>query len=185
MSIPAVCLVAVLLLLDGCGFYSFTGAIPPHIKTITIPLFVNETAEFGIAEAVTDEVTNVFIRENILKIGRSEATDSVLRGTIKKVADTPYTYSKAEEVIDYRLTITVDVEWLDVEREETLLKKKYTGWGTYSLTQDYSSDGIDNDDDGRIDGDDPDEMGDARTLAAKVAVGKIAADIISDITSTW
>ncbi|MFQ6616169.1 MAG: LPS assembly lipoprotein LptE [Fidelibacterota bacterium] len=171
--------------MNSCGFYSFTGAIPPHIRTINIPLFINETAEFGIAEAVTDEVTNVFIQENILKVKRSEQSDSELRGTIRKVADTPYTYSEAEEVIDYRLTISVDVEWFDMAREETLLKKSYSGWGTYSLTQDFSSDGVDNDQDGLIDAEDPDELGDPRTLAAKVAVGKIAADIISDIVSTW
>lgn len=174
-----------LLTVGGCGFYSFTGAIPPHIKSISIPLFINETVEFGIAEAVTDQVTEVFIQENILKVRSADGSDSVLRGTIKRVSDSPYTYSEAEEVIDYRLTIEVVVEWFDLAREETLFNKKYSGWGTYSFTQDYSSDGIDNDQDGLIDGQDPDELGDPRTLAAKVAVGKIATDIISEIVSTW
>jgi hypothetical protein len=67
---------------SGCGIYSFSGSIPPHIKSISIPLFANETAEFGIAEAVTDEVTNVFLEENILKI--SDQGDSILRGSINE-----------------------------------------------------------------------------------------------------
>ncbi|MCH7954892.1 MAG: hypothetical protein IIC40_04020, partial [Candidatus Marinimicrobia bacterium] len=39
----------------GCGPYSFSGSsIPSHIKSVAIPIFENETAEFGIKEKVTD-----------------------------------------------------------------------------------------------------------------------------------
>ena len=168
---------------SGCGIYSFSGSIPPHIKSISIPLFVNETAEFGIAEAVTDEVTNVFLEENILKI--SDQGDSILRGSIKKVEDKPYTYSEMEEVLEYRYSVGISVEWFDVREEKVLIKKSYTNWGAYSLTADVASDGIDNDGDGKVDSDDPDESGDARELAMKAAVTKISESIINDIVSTW
>jgi hypothetical protein len=168
---------------SGCGIYSFSGSIPPHIKSISIPLFVNETAEFGIAEAVTDEVTNVFLEENILKI--SDQGDSILRGSIKKVEDKPYTYSEMEEVLEYRYSVGISVEWFDVSEEKVLIRKNYTNWGAYSLTADVASDGIDNDGDGKVDSDDPDESGDARELAMKAAVTKISESIINDIVSTW
>ena len=168
---------------SGCGIYSFSGSIPSHIKSISIPLFVNETAEFGIAEAVTDEVTNVFLEENILKI--SNQGDSILRGSIKKVEDKPYTYSEMEEVLEYRFSVGISVEWFDVREEKVLITKNYTNWGAYSLTADVASDGIDNDGDGKVDSDDPDESGDARELAMKAAVTKISESIINDIVSTW
>ena len=168
---------------SGCGIYSFSGSIPPHIKSISIPLFVNETAEFGIAEAVTDEGTNVFLEENILKI--SDQGDSILRGSIKKVEDKPYTYSEMEEVLEYRYSVGISVEWFDVREEKVLITKNYTNWGAYSLTADVASDGIDNDGDGKVDSDDPDESGDARELAMKAAVTKISESIINDIVSTW
>ena len=168
---------------SGCGIYSFSGSIPPHIKSISIPLFLNETAEFGIAEAVTDEVTNVFLEENILKI--SDQGDSILRGSIKKVEDKPYTYSEMEEVLEYRYSVGISVEWFDVREEKVLIIKNYTNWGAYSLTADVASDGIDNDGDGKVDSDDPDESGDARELAMKAAVTKISESIINDIVSTW
>ena len=172
-----------LLTFLSCGIYSFNGSIPPHINTISIPLFINETAEFGISEAVTDEVTNVFLEENILKIRRE--ADSILRGIIKKVDDQPYTYSESEEVLEYRYSVGIAVEWFDVKEEKVLLNKNYTNWGSYSLTTDVASDGIDNDGDGKIDSDDPDESGDARKLAMKAAVMKISENIINDIVSTW
>ena len=181
--IPAGILSIYLWVFSGCGIYSFSGSIPPHIKSISIPLFVNETAEFGIAEAVTDEVTNVFLEENILKI--SDQGDSILRGSIKKVEDKPYTYSEMEEVLEYRYRVVISVEWIDVREEKVLITKNYTNWGAYSLTADVASDGIDNDGDGKVDSDDPDESGDARELAMKAAVTKISESIINDIVSTW
>ena len=53
------------------------------------------------------------------------------------------------------------------------------------MTEDISSDGIDNDGDGLIDAEDSDEIGDPRDLAVKVAVDKITTDVINDIVSMW
>ena len=47
------------------------------------------------------------------------------------------------------------------------------------------SDGIDNDNDGKIDAEDDDEFGEPRAFATKVAVRKIAEDILNDIMTTW
>ena len=86
---------------------------------------------------------------------------------------------------EYRLNITVAVEWYDSIEEKVRLSKSYSGWGAYSLTEDVSSDGIDNDGDGLLDAEDPDETGDPRDLAVKVAVEKITTDLINDIISMW
>ena len=68
-----------------------------------------------------------------------------------------------------------------VKRKRLLLKIT----PAYSLTVDVASDGIDNDRDGKVDSDDPDESGDPRQLAMKAAVTKISESIINDIVSTW
>ena len=36
------------------------GSIPPHIKSIAIPLMDNQTAEFGLAEDITDGIIEQF-----------------------------------------------------------------------------------------------------------------------------
>ena len=69
--------------------------------------------------------------------------------------------------------------------DEVLFEKRFKGWGAYGIGGDISSDEIDNDGDGLIDDEDTDEIGDARTFATKVAVGKIAQDILNDILTTW
>ena len=65
------------------------------------------------------------------------------------------------------------------------MNKNYSNWGVYNLETDVSSDGIDNDQDGKIDENDNDEIGDPRKLAISTAIKKISNSIINDISSIW
>jgi|TARA_B100000586_G_scaffold95683_1_gene68265 hypothetical protein len=172
-------------LLSGCMFYSMAGSIPPHIKSIAIPLVENQTAEFAMAETVTDNLVSKFTEENILRVTNEKGADSIMKGVILKVDDGPYTFSKEEAVTEYRFTVSIKMEWLDAVNDKVLLTKQYSGWGAYGLSGDISADGIDNDGDGAIDGDDIDEIGDPREFATKVAVEKIAEDVLNDILTSW
>ena len=64
------------------------GSIPPHIKSISIPLMENETAEFGLAEEITDGIIEEFNKAGILRVIDEELAHSILRGEIKKVNET-------------------------------------------------------------------------------------------------
>lgn len=161
------------------------GSIPPHIKSISIPLVNNQTAEFGIAEGITDNIIEVFNEENILRISDEKNADSILNGTIISMNDAPYTFSSEEAVSEYRITISMDISWYDVENDVDLLKKRYSGWGAYGLSGDINTDGIDNDGDGKIDDNDDDEYGEPRAFATKVAITKIAEDIVNNILTAW
>lgn len=178
-------LVLSIFILTGCSYYSMAGSIPPHIKSIAIPLVNNQTAEFGIAESITDNIIEVFNEENILRIVDEGSADSILRGTIISLEDAPYTFSSEEAVSEYRINITMDITWNDVNNDVDLLKKRYSGWGAYGLSGDINTDGIDNDGDGKIDEDDDDEFGDPRSFATKVAITKIAEDIVNNILTSW
>ena len=178
-------LLSSLFFLLSCGFYSLAGSIPPHIKSIAIPLMENETAEFGLAEDITDGILGEFVEAGILSITDENIAHSILRGTVKKVNEGPYTYSKQESVSEFRYKIDVKLEWYDVSQDKNLLEGTYSGFGAYGLSGDIGSDGIDNDNDGKIDNDDDDEFGEPRAFATKVAVRKIAQDILNDIMTTW
>lgn len=168
-----------------CIKYSLSGSIPPHIKTISIPLINNETAEHGIAEKLTDIIINRFNEEGILNVNSNDKVDSKLIGLIKKISESPYTYSKNESVSEYRYRIDISLEWYDNINDVSIIKGVYNGWGAYGISGDISTDGIDNDGDGLIDADDDNEIGDAREFASNVAMEKIADDIINEIMTTW
>ena len=173
------------IIIIGCGYYSMAGSIPPHIKSIAIPLVNNQTAEFGIAESITDNIIEVFNEENILRIIDERDADSILYGTIISLEDAPYTFSSDEAVSEYRININMDITWKDVNNDVDLLKRRYSGWGAYGLSGDINTDGIDNDGDGKIDDEDDDEFGEPRAFATKIAITKIAEDIVNNILTSW
>ena len=145
----------------------------------------NQTAEFGLSEDITEGVINEFNQAGILKIVDVSDANSILKGSISKIIDEPYTYNKQESVTEYRYTIYVKIEWYDVLKENNIIQNTYTGYGAYGISGDISSDGIDNDKDGKLDSEDDDEFGEPRAFATKVAIRKITEDILNDIMTTW
>ena len=145
----------------------------------------NQTAEFGLAEEITDGIIEEFNEAGILRVVDENLSHSILRGEIKDIKEGPYTYSKLESVTEYRYKVNVHIRWYDVKEDKNLLEGTYSGFGAYGLSGDIATDGIDNDNDGKIDADDDDEFGEPRAFATKVAIRKIAEDILNDIMTTW
>ena len=174
------------LLLAGCGIYSFRGNLPPHIRSIAVPTVVNQTSEFAATDVATETVTNLFVKENILRVTDVDHADSNLQITITRVTDRPSAYTggdAAETVEEWRLDVTAQVVWYDIARNRPLFEKPFTGLGYYPPTGDISSDNVDNDGDNQID--EEDEFGDPREFALRVAIEKISQDILNEVVSTW
>lgn len=156
-------------LLSGCIRYSFSGAVPGHIKTIAIPLFQNFTAEYGIVERVTDELILSFQKDNTLKIVDDKTADAILRGTLIRVEDAPYTYAGEGEaqnfsVGEYKLTLFVSLEYYDQVKDEVIWKQDVQDWGTYQYVSGA-----------------PDE----REEGFAEAIDKLAEDILNLTVSGW
>ncbi len=153
-----------LLGLWSCGPYSFSGnSLPPHIKTIAVPLFEDRTSEFGIKEKLTDAVIAEITRDNTLKIASEDKADAIVYGKILSVQDRADTYNEQEEVQAYRVYITVEVEVRDVKYNKPLWKERWSQWGLYSLNE-----GLD-----------------ARQTGIEEAIQKLAEDILNKTISNW
>jgi len=143
----------------GCGIYSFSGSnLPAHIKTAAVPLFENETSEFGIDQQLTDAVINAITHDNTLKISGSRSADSIIKGKILRVVDRAGPYNKDEKASGFRVTITVDVSFVDVKKRKNIWQETWSQWGDYT----------DNRDDG-----------------IKEAVDKLSTDILNKTVSGW
>ena len=174
-----------ILLIVGCSYYSMAGSIPANINNVYIPLIENDTAEFEISENLTSKITQEIAIQNILKITDNSNSDSTILGVITSATDGPFTFDSNEQVDEYRFSISLKILWVDNENEKNLIEKTFTGFGNYSINNDPSSDGIDNDNDGILDENDDDEFGDSRELAINIAINKIASDVVNSILSTW
>ncbi len=174
-----------IFMLVGCSYYSMAGSIPANINNIYIPLIENDTAEFEISENLTSKITQEIAIQNILKVTDDSNSDSTILGVITSATDGPFTFDNNEQVDEYRFSISLKILWVDNENEKNLIEKTFTGFGNYSINNDPSSDGIDNDNDGILDENDDDEFGDSRELAINIAINKIASDVVNSILSTW
>lgn len=119
-------------IVTGCGVYSFTGStLPPHIKTVAIPLFEDRTTEFGIDQLLTDALTEEITDDNTLKIANPREADALISGTIMSVKDRTGQYDTNESASDYRVTISVKVQFEDVKKRKVLWEDTISQWGAY------------------------------------------------------
>ena len=174
-----------IFLIVGCSYYSMAGSIPANIKNVNIPLIENDTAEFEISENLTSKIIQEIAIQNILKITDDNNSYSTILGVITSASDGPFSFDNNEQVDEYRFSLSLKIIWTDNENEKNLIEKTFTGFGNYSINNDPSSDGIDNDNDGILDENDDDEFGDSRELAINIAINKIASDVVNSILSTW
>jgi hypothetical protein len=152
----------ILSIIGGCGVYSFSGSsIPPHIKTVAVPLFEDNTAELGIDQQLTDAVIDAITRDNTLKIAGPRAGDSVVRGTILRVEDRAGQYDENENASDFRVTLNVKVVFEDVKNRNALWEETFSQWGAYDNSETSREDGI------------------------QEAIDKIVTDVLNRMVSGW
>lgn len=121
-----------LILNQGCGIYSFSGSsIPSHLKTVAIPLFKNNTAQFGISQSLTDGVIEALTQDNTLKIASPRNTDAVLNGTITNIREQAGQYNQDEVASDFKIYITIKISFEDKLKKKILWEETWTEWGEY------------------------------------------------------
>jgi len=132
------------LLMQNCAFYSFSGSLDPHLKTVAIPQFDNRTAEFGVAEDLTEGVINEFNKDNTLKISDRSTADLLIEGVVLQVEDRAGAFDQNEEVQDLKVYLSVQLKCTDQVKHEVMWQERLTQWGSYdpSLGPDARRDGI-------------------------------------------
>ncbi len=158
-------LVGALLGEAGC-IYSFTGSsIPPHLKTIAIPLFDDQTGsgEPGLREKLTNAIIDRFRQDNNLEIADRTHADSILEGTIVSLQDQPQVVAAGETVTMRRVTLAVKVTYQDMKLKKKVWDKQYSEWGDFPISGGPAQ----------------------RTAGIDDAVQKLSEDILLDTVSGW
>lgn len=123
--------------LFGCG-YKLIGTgkskLPTHIKTISIPTFVNKTREPGIEIEITRIIRDTFIRDGRLKIISSGSADSLLSGELRNYDLKPISFDTNDRVTEYRVLIHNKIIFKDLITDKVLLKQSLTADDTYKVT---------------------------------------------------
>jgi len=147
----------------GCGYYSVSGGLPDHIKTVGVDTITNETVESGIDEMLYRALSDKLVGRPQFRYASSRLADAVIRGTIEKVVDEPFVYS-GDRVSEYQIAVVGQAELYDrVRRRVIWSNSTLRGLGTYDATGGLN----------------------AREDAVNTAVADFASQTIDGMTSGW
>jgi len=99
-------LLVVMVVGGGCGYRVGT-LLPEHIRTIAVPVFVNQTNEPQLEIQATNAVINELATDGTLRVVPENEADVVLGVRIVKYERKAIRYAGATRPTEYRLTITV------------------------------------------------------------------------------
>lgn len=110
-------------LISGCG-YTSKSLISRKINSIYIPIFENETFRRGLEFDLTTAVKDEIMSKTKLRIVRKDSADTILTGKIVKVTEGMLSSNVADDIVESRITIYVDIKLVDRRTGRTLIDEK-------------------------------------------------------------
>ncbi|MDX9906382.1 MAG: LptE family protein [Bacteroidales bacterium] len=140
-NITGIFLLTAVMLMAGCGVYSFTGAsIPPEAKTISVSYFVNNAqyVEPTLSQSLTDALRDRFQSQTSLTF-IAEDGDLQLEGSITDYSTKPMAIQGNETAALNRLSVTIKVKFTNSIDATKDYETSFTRFEDYSSNQDLSA----------------------------------------------
>lgn len=122
-------------LLNGCGYHLTSETQTPSLtagKTIAIPMWRSKSYRPNLEAILTGSLVDEFaLRSGGKVVADEDAAELLLTGTIVTYATIPVSYTAADQVREYRTTMTVEATLAEKRSQKVLWK------GTLSASQDY------------------------------------------------
>ena len=119
------------LQIAGCGYrlVGMENSLPPHLKTMVVPLFGNSSPEPEIQRELTAAVRQSFINDGRLKIINENNADLLMKGLVYQYELRPISFDRRDVVVEYWVILGVDIEVIDQIKKKTYVKQKFsTKW---------------------------------------------------------
>jgi hypothetical protein len=127
-------LVLISLTILGCGAYSFTGAsIPASTKTFQVNYFQNNAVyvEPGLDRDFTNALADLLLNQTNLELVTSGG-DLVYEGEITDYRISPTTATADNTAAQNKLTITVNVRFINRKNEEDDMEQRFSFFYDYA-----------------------------------------------------
>lgn len=123
-SVLALLILAVFLMSNyGCGYSFRGGAIPAHIKTISVILLKNNTQKPGIETIITSAVEDAFIKNGRLRVVSEKEAEIILSGEINSYSLEGLSFDTRSNVKEYRLKILLNLVLKDTQKGSIMWKE--------------------------------------------------------------
>ena len=143
MSRIFVLLASVCLFGAGCGYHTAGHAnlLPPDMRTLAVPAFVNQTQTYKIEQMLTAAVVQEFTTRTKYRITADPSSaDATLRGTVLSTYTTPLTYdSKTGRASSVMVIVSMKVALTDRQGKVLYQNPSYTFREQYQVSQELSS----------------------------------------------
>jgi len=104
----------------GCGYTASPALLPPHLKTVAIPVFENQTSEYTLEQDITAAVIKRFVDDNHLRVVDEHSADCIVQGKVTDYRNAVFGISNAALAQEYRVTIGVSVVFKDLVKNREI-----------------------------------------------------------------
>ncbi|MFV1951473.1 MAG: LPS assembly lipoprotein LptE [Nitrospinota bacterium] len=127
--------------ITGCGYHlvGLGSSLPPHIKSIAIPLFSNKSTEPGIERELTGSVREWFITDGRLKVVEEGEADMILKGEINRYSLRPVSFDSQDNVTEYWVEMDISVKLKDVIENKVLIDQVLKSKWDYGVNKELVS----------------------------------------------
>ncbi|MBU0635057.1 MAG: hypothetical protein KKB82_06200 [Candidatus Omnitrophica bacterium] len=123
------------LFISGCGYTTKASFLPRHITSIYIDNFRNNTDQPNLENEFRPQLISFFQKDGNLKIAALDDASSIVRGKLVGYSRDVVRYAEDDVVRQYRLTIAVDFEFVDLTNNEVKIEAaNFTGDTEFFLT---------------------------------------------------
>ena len=158
--------ITILLLLNSCGVYNFTGAKPVDAKTFQVNYFQNNAplVEPGIERTFTLELQDIIQSQTNLNLV-SQGGELLYEGEIVDYRITPMTATADQRAAQNRLTISINVRFSNRNKEDDNFEKRFSFFYDFDANQQL--------------------VGSELTKALDVIFERITQDIFNESLAKW
>lgn len=134
VRMPAVLGLAVAALAAGCAGYRLGSTLPPGVRSVYVPTFINKTGEPLLEADTTSATVREFQKDGTLRVVPSaDEADLDLTVTLKKYGLEPLRYQSdnSKKAREYRLRIDVEIVCKRKGVEAPMVQKEVYGEATF------------------------------------------------------
>jgi len=135
--------VALSTITAGCGYHTAGKAnlLPPDLRTLAIPAFVNQTQTYSIEQMLTSAVVEEFTTRTQYRVTADPSSaDAVLHGTVLSSFTTPLTYdSQTGRAATVLVIVSMNVVLSDRHGRVLYQNPLYTFREQYEVSEELSS----------------------------------------------
>ena len=141
MTLKSIFVIIFLFSFVGCSVYTFNPQGKSTLESISIELFENTTAEYGLEDRMTEQVIDAFIADGSIKIVPESNAEALLIGKLIKYDRKPYDPNELDQVESYAIYMTFEIRLVKTLDNTDIWTNNINQFGVYNIEEEVEEDG--------------------------------------------